>query len=95
MSGNLYKEECAGFQMRDDTGKTRALKSFRKLLYFYDNKILVHFKDINEIFYNGNILDLNEDKLCMVLNERVNGMMPLLLEQINPDTIKQFKEKGA
>ena len=69
--------------------------TYRKLLYFFENKLLVHFKDFSGVFYNGEIIDLNEKKLTLVLDERVKGMMPLLLEQINPETIFLFKEGKA
>ena len=65
---------------------------YRKLLYFYEKKIYVHFKDVDDIFYNGLILDLNEDKLTLVLAERVRGEIPILLEFINPNSIESFKE---
>ena len=68
--------------------------NFRKLLYYFENKIWIHFKDLDNIWYNGLILDLNEKKLTMVLRERVRGEIPFLLEQINPDSITKFKERG-
>lgn len=69
-----------------------ALMNYRKLIYFYKNELIVHFKDFNEIFYNGKIIDLNEKKLTLVLKEKVMGILPFLLEQINPDSIREFKE---
>ena len=74
--------------MKNELGQ----KVYRKLLYYFENKIHVHFKDLDDIFYNGLILDLNEDKLTMVLYERVRGSIPILLEFINPDSICKFKE---
>ena len=69
-------------------------KNYRKLLYFFKNKIKVHFKDLDEIFYNGLILDLSEEKLTMVLQERVRGNIPILLEFIRHDSIQEFREVG-
>lgn len=69
-------------------------KVYRKLIYFFENKIKIHFKDLDNIFYNGLILDLNEEKLTMVLRERVRGEIPILLEFINPDSISKFNEEG-
>jgi len=69
-------------------------KNYRKLLFFFENKIKIHFKDLDDIFYNGTIVDLDEKKLCMVLRERIRGTIPILLEFINPDSIEQFKEDG-
>ena len=68
--------------------------AYRKLKYFYDNKILIHFKDFNEIFYNGEIIDLDEKILSMTFKERVRGVIPFLLEEVNPDSIFMFKEGG-
>ena len=68
--------------------------NYRKLVYFFENKIKIHFKDLDEIFYNGLIIDLSETKLTMVLQERVRGTIPILLECIKPDSIQEFKEVG-
>ncbi len=65
---------------------------YRKLIYFFENNLKVHFKDLDKIFYNGIIVDLNETKQTLVLNERVRGTIPILLECINPDSIEKFKE---
>ena len=62
-------------------------RNYRKLLYYFENKIVVHFTDLDKIFYNGLILDLNEDKLTMIIRERIKGEMPFLLEFINTDSI--------
>lgn len=70
------------------------LEVYRKLLYFFDNKLKIHFKDFNEIFYNGTILNLSEEKLTMVFDERVRGVIPILLECINPNSIAKFEELG-
>jgi len=78
------------FNMTNDKGS----KIYRKFLYFYENKIEVHFKDLNEIFYNGLILDLNKDKDFLILSERKRGTIPILLEFINDNSIEKFKEVG-
>lgn len=74
------------------TNDKLAHDSYRKLLWFFENKVEVHFKDLDEIFYNGYIIDLNKKKLTMVLSERVRGTIPILLEFINSDSIEKFKE---
>ena len=68
--------------------------TYRKLKYFFDNKIKIHFKDFNNVFYNGEIVDLDGIHLTMVLNERKRGTLPFLLEQINPDSIFKMEEKA-
>jgi hypothetical protein len=76
--------------MRNDLGE----RNYRILLYYFENKIKVHFKDLDEIFYNGLILDLNENKLTVVLQERMKGELPFLLENIKENSISKFKELG-
>lgn len=76
--------------MRNDLGE----RNYRILLYYFENKIKVHFKDLDEIFYNGLILDLNENKLTIVLQERMKGELPFLLENIKENSISKFKELG-
>lgn len=75
--------------MKNEIGQ----RNYRKLLYYFENKIQIHFKDLDGIFYNGLILDLNEEKLTLVLKERVRSEIPLLLEFINPNSITKFKVK--
>ncbi len=72
----------------------KGLEVYRKLDYFFINEIKVHFKDLDEIFYNGLILDLSGEKLTLVLRERIKGEIPMLLEHINPDSISKFREVG-
>lgn len=76
--------------MRDDLGE----RNYRILLYYFENKIRIHFKDLDDIFYNGLILDLNERKLTLVLRERVKGEIPFLLENIKEHSISKFREVG-
>ena len=76
--------------MRNDLGE----RNYRILLYYFENKIKVHFKDLDEVFYNGLILDLNENKLTLVFQERIKGELPFLLENIKENSISKFKELG-
>ncbi len=66
--------------------------NYRKLVYFYKNKILVHFKDLNDIFYNGLILNLNREGHILILKERMRGDIPITLENIKSDSICGFTE---
>jgi len=75
--------------MKQEIGK----EVYRKLLYFFENNLPVHFKTFSETWHNGLILDLNENKLTLVLREFVQGEIPFLLEKINPDKISKFEEK--
>lgn len=77
--------------MKNEIGE----RNYRKLLYYFKNSLVVHFTDFDKIFYNGFILDLNEEKLTMVLRERIKGEIPILLECINTDSITKFKEEGG
>jgi len=74
------------------TNETIARDNFRKLIYFFENKIRIHFKDFDNIFYNGMIINLDEKKLTMILDERIKGTIPILLEFINPDSISEYRE---
>lgn len=66
---------------------------FRKLFYFFEKQIPVHFKDKDEIFYNGYIIDLSEEKNIIVLKERIKGTMPILLECIKSDSIRKMEAR--
>lgn len=77
--------------MRNDLGE----RNYRILLYYFENRIKIHFKDLDDIFYNGLILDLNEKKLTLVLKERIKGEIPFLLENIKEDSISKFREVGG
>jgi len=67
---------------------------YRKLLYFSERGQAVHFTASETgAFYNGIILDLNEDKLTMVLKEFKFGEIPFLLEDINEDSIAAYTSK--
>ena len=76
--------------MNNELGK----QVYRKVLYFYENKIFVHFSLISGGWKNGKIINLNEDKLTLVLNEFVEGELHFLLENIEINSIVKFKEKG-
>jgi len=73
--------------------KTKGQRVYRRLLYFYENKIPVHFKLEDNNWRNGIILDLSEEKLTLVLKEFLMGEIPFLLEDINEDSIFKFEER--
>ena len=66
----------------------------RKLVYFYENKIPIHFILISGGWKNGEILKLDEDKLTFVLKEFVEGELPFLCEEIDLNSINKFRKKG-
>lgn len=66
---------------------------YRKLCYFFENKIPVHFKDLDGIFYNGYLVGLSIEQATIILDERIKGTMPILLECIDTNSITKFKEK--
>ena len=70
-------------------------RTYRLLLYYFENKIPVHFKLLTGEFRNGIILDLNENKYTLVLDEFVFGEKPFLLEEIDDNTISTYTEVGA
>ena len=75
--------------MNNEIGK----QVYRKLLYFFENKISVHFSLYSGGWKNGLILDLNEEKLTLVLKEFVEGELPFLLENIILESIKPFRKR--
>lgn len=76
-------------KMKNEIGE----KVYRKLLWFYKEKIPIHFCLLNKYGWkNGEIIDLDKRKLTLVLKEFKEGNLPFLLEEINIDTIKPFKK---
>ena len=69
------------------TNDEKAIRIFRKLNSFLENKLPVHFKLNTNEFRNGEILDLNLDKLTLILKEDVIGTIPILLEEIKENSI--------
>lgn len=67
---------------------------YRKLYYYFENKIPIHFCLVRGGWKNGLILDLNEQKLTLVLSEFVEGTLPFLCEEIDFRTIEEFRRKS-
>lgn len=70
----------------------KAIRVYRRLVYYFESKTPVYFKvyDYKKqmiLFRKGLILDLSESKLTCVLKENVLGEIPILLEEINENTI--------
>ncbi len=76
--------------MENELGK----QVFRKLVYFNENGIPIHFSLISGGWKNGKIINLDEDKLTLILDEFVEGELPFLLENIDVNSIVKFREKG-
>lgn len=70
------------------------IQVYRKLLYYFEKQIPIHFCLVRGGWKNGEIIDLNEDKLTLVLKEFKEGVLPFLLEEIDIYTIKAFRKKG-
>jgi len=70
----------------------KGLRIYRKLLYYFENKISVH---INSTFgfRNGIIVDLSETKLTVVIDDK-KECSPMLLEDIYEDSIDKVREEG-
>lgn len=64
---------------------------YRKLLYFYEKKIPVHFCLHSPGWKNGVIKELNKKEQTMILNEMREGELNFLLEEININTIQPYK----
>jgi len=77
------------YKMNNELGQ----QVHRKISYFFENKIAVHFSLSSGGWKNGIILSLNEEKLTLVLNEFVEGELPFLLENIILNSIKPYRGK--
>ena len=74
------------------TNEINADDVMRKLKYFLDNKIPVHFSELDGTFYNGVLKDLvDSDKLVCII-DRKDGMNIILAEKININSIAPVKE---
>jgi len=78
--------------MNDENKKNEVL---RKLKYFLDNKIQVHISELDGTFYNGLLKDLVDDEGLVVIVDRKNGMTILFAENININSIAEFKEEKS
>ena len=78
--------------MKDENKKNEVL---RKLKYFLDNKIQVHISELDGTFYNGLLKDLVDDEGLVVIVDRKNGMTILFAENININSIAEFKEEKS
>jgi len=53
-----------------------------KVIFYFQEKISVHIDCSSGRFYNGSILEVNEIKNFLLLNDRVLGEIPILFEEI-------------
>lgn len=65
---------------------------YRKLLYFYENKIPIHFSLITGGWCNGHIKELNESSYSIVLTEFVRGELVFVCEEIKLESIAKFNK---
>ena len=63
---------------------------YRKLLYFYENQLVIHFKLISGEFRNGIIRNLNREEAVMNINEFKIGDISVLFEDINENSIEKY-----
>lgn len=76
--------------LKEDTKNLRN-KVYRKLLFFQEKKMPVHFCLLNYPGWkNGTIKDLNEETLT--LNEFKDGELMFLLEEIFINSIQAYKK---
>jgi len=66
---------------------------YRKLFYFYDKKLPVHFCLINGPGWkNGIIKDLNKTEYTLILEELREGDLHFLLEEISINSIQPYRK---
>lgn len=73
--------------------ENNANEVMRKLKYFLDNKIPVHFSEEDGTFYNGVLKELVEDDKLVCIIDRKDGMNIILAEKIILGTIAPVKEE--
>jgi len=61
-----------------------------KIRVYFETKIKVHIDCNNGRYYNGEILEFNEEKSFIILNDRVLGNMPIMFGDIQ--NIEKYKE---
>ena len=87
---------CCLIKYTMNTGtQEKAEAVYRKLTYFYEEKKAIHFCLLRGGWKNGEIVDLSSRKLAMVLREFKEGIIPILLEEIDVKTISEYKERGG
>jgi len=62
----------------------------KKALFYKNQEIVVHISKTNKWFHNGIIVEIQEDLL--ILNDEVEGDMPIFFEEI-VDIEKRKEEK--
>ena len=65
----------------------------RKLKYFLDNKIPVHFTEVDGTFYNGILKDIVVEEKVICIIDRKDGMNIILAESIVISSIAPVKEE--
>lgn len=73
---------------------------FRKLSYYYENKLSVYFKVIDNrngklLFRIGKILNLNLNHSTLIINEKVLGEQSILFEDIVEESITLARQRGV
>ena len=71
------------------------LQVYRKLIYFFENEIPIHFSLLYGGWKNGKIKELNKEELTVVIIEFEEGELPpFLLEDIRINSISKFRPKN-
>jgi len=80
--------------MRDEI-RNKTEDTYRILRTLQLNDFKIHLKIMQsgiEIFQNGKIVDLSYEKLTLILDERMEGIKPILLEDIIPGSVAVMRE---
>ena len=67
---------------------------YRKLLYYFENKIPIHFSLIDNGWKNGTIVELKKGDWILILDELKEGRLSFLLEDIEINSISSYREKA-
>lgn len=84
--------------MNEETGFKERLSNlndriYRKLLYFYERKIPVHFCLVNGPGWkNGIIKELEKEEYTLIIEELYEGELHFLLEEISINSIQPYRK---
>lgn len=53
-----------------------------KIDFYFNKKLAVHIDCYSGRYYNGDIIEISSDKKFVLINDRVLGEIPIMMEEI-------------
>ena len=66
-------------------------QNINKIEFFYENNLKVHIDCYTGRYYNGGIMEINQEKGFIILRDRVLGETPIMFEEIQ--NIEKMKDE--